>query len=57
MKTFKCRDAGFDCDHQIQAKNVDEVLNQVGEHAQSTHNLEVTTELVEKVKGLIQDEV
>ncbi len=55
MKHLRCRDAGFDCDHEIQAETVDEVLQQAAEHVQSVHNVEVTPELAEQVNSLIQD--
>ena len=56
MKHLRCRDAGFDCDHEIRAETADEVLQQAAEHVQSVHNLEVTPEMAEQVRGLIQDE-
>ncbi|NIN63150.1 MAG: DUF1059 domain-containing protein, partial [Anaerolineae bacterium] len=34
----------------------EELLQKVAEHAQKVHNVEVTPELVEQVKGLIKDE-
>ncbi len=55
MKQLRCRDAGFDCEYEIRAETTDEVLQQAAEHVQSVHNLEVTPELVEQVRGLIQD--
>ncbi len=57
MKLLRCRDAGFDCDHEVRAESEKDLLQQVAEHAQTVHNVEVTPELVEQVKGLIQDEV
>ncbi len=56
MKKLLCRDAGFDCDHEIQAATAEEILQQAAEHVKSVHGLEVTPELVEQVSGLIQDE-
>lgn len=55
MKKLRCRDAGFDCDHEIKAQTVEEVLQQAAEHVQSVHNLPVTPELVEQVKALIKE--
>ncbi len=55
MKHLRCRDAGFDCDYEVRAETIDEVLQQAAVHVQSVHNLEVTPELAEKVRGLIQD--
>ena len=55
MKHIHCRDLGFDCDKEIEAETVEEVLTQVAEHAENVHHLEVTPELVEQVKPLITD--
>ena len=33
-----------------------EILDQVGEHARSAHNMRVTPDLARKVEGLIHDE-
>lgn len=54
MKILRCRDAGFDCEHEIQAETDEEILRQAAEHVQRVHGLEVTPELVEQVKKLIQ---
>ena len=52
-----CRDVGFDCDGVVRAETINDVLQQVAEHAQSTHGLnEVSVEVVEKVKSVIREE-
>lgn len=52
-----CRDVGFDCDGVVRAETEEELLQQVAEHAKSTHGLEeVTDEIVEKVKSVIREE-
>lgn len=56
MKTLRCRDAGFDCEGVIQAATEEEILTQAAAHAQSAHNVQVTSELAEQLKTLIQDE-
>lgn len=56
MKTLHCRAAGFDCEGVIQAATEEEVLRQAAEHAQAAHNVQVTPELAEQLKTLIQDE-
>ena len=56
MKTLRCRDAGFDCAHEIRAETEDEVLQQAAQHAQEAHNVTVTPELAAQVRTLIQDE-
>jgi predicted small metal-binding protein len=56
MKVLRCRDVGFDCEHQIRAEGEQEILQQAAEHAQKVHNVEVTPEVVEQVKSLIKEE-
>ncbi|MFO7682370.1 MAG: DUF1059 domain-containing protein [Chloroflexota bacterium] len=56
MKLLRCRDIGFDCDHEIQAESEAEVLQQAAEHAQTVHQVTVTLELAEQVKTLITEE-
>ncbi len=55
MKELKCRDAGFDCDAVVQGDSVDDVLAQVGPHAQQAHDVAVTPELREQLSGLVRD--
>ena len=54
-KLLKCRDLGFDCDAEVRADSVDEILAIAGEHAKSVHNVDVTPELVAAVQGAITD--
>ena len=56
MKDFHCRDAGMSCDFVARGNTNQEILDQVGKHAQSQHQLKVTPELTRKVEGLIHDE-
>ena len=56
MKTLRCRDAGFDCDHEIRGRTVEEVLQQAAQHAGEVHQVEVTSELAQQVSELIRDE-
>lgn len=56
MKDFHCRDAGMNCDYVARGSNEGEVLKQAGEHARTSHQLKVTTEMEQKVRGLIHDE-
>lgn len=55
MKLLRCRDAGFDCKHEIQAETDDEILRLAADHVQNVHALEVTPELVEQISALIQE--
>jgi predicted small metal-binding protein len=56
MKVLHCRDAGFDCPHEIRAESEGEVLQQAAEHARTVHHVEVTPELAAQVQTLIHDE-
>lgn len=56
MKTLHCRDVGFDCDKEIHAETEEAVLAQAAEHALHVHNLNVTPEMVDQIRGLIQEE-
>ena len=57
MKTLNCRDAGFDCDAQIQASTDEEVLAQAAHHASIVHGVTVTPEMAESLKPLIHEGV
>lgn len=56
MKLIRCRDAGFDCNHEVRAESEEDLLQQVAQHAQTVHNVKVTPQLVEQVKRLIKEE-
>lgn len=56
MKVLRCRDAGFDCEHEIRAESEADVLEQAAEHAKTVHKVDVTPELAEEIKGLIKEE-
>lgn len=56
MKTLRCRDAGFDCDAEIHASTEDAVLAQAADHALTVHQVQVTPELAEQIRGLIKEE-
>jgi predicted small metal-binding protein len=56
MKALRCRDVGFDCEAVVRAESEEEILQQVGEHASAVHDVDVTPEMAEQVKRLIQDE-
>ena len=55
MKQLKCRDAGFDCDAVVQGESVDEVMAQVGPHAEEVHGVDVTPEMAGQLRTLVQD--
>lgn len=56
MKTLYCRDAGFDCDKEIHAETEEAVLEQAAEHASQVHNVKVTPEMADQIRGLIKEE-
>lgn len=56
MKVLHCRDAGFDCPQVIRAENENEVLQQAATHAATVHQVAVTPQLAEAIKGLIREE-
>ena len=56
-KVLRCSDVGFECEGVIRAETEEEVLKKAAEHAKSEHNLvEISDEVVEKVRAAIQDE-
>ena len=56
MKDFHCADAGLDCDFVARGNSNEEILKQVGKHAEADHKLKVTPDLAKKVEGLIHDD-
>ena len=42
--------------HVAPLQGIREILKQVGQHAESKHNLKVTPDLAKKVEGLIHDD-
>lgn len=56
MRDFHCSETGMSCDFVAKGSTDDEVLAQVGPHAEQTHGMKVTPELERTVRGLIHDE-
>lgn len=56
MKVLHCKDAGFDCAGIIRAPHEDEVLQLVAQHAEQVHQVTVTPEMAEQIRGLIREE-
>jgi predicted small metal-binding protein len=56
MKTLHCRDVGFDCDKEIHAETEEAVLAQAADHALRVHNVNVTPEMADHIRGLIKEE-
>ncbi|WP_254273309.1 DUF1059 domain-containing protein [Haloarcula marina] len=43
-KEIVCRDAGYDCDFMIRSENEEELIEVVQQHAQETHDTEMSQE-------------
>jgi predicted small metal-binding protein len=54
MREFHCRDAGFDCDAVVRGESDEEVLDQVGHHAQDVHHVEVTSDMRDQLAGSVR---
>lgn len=56
-KVISCKDAGYiDCAAVIRGETEEEVLQKAAEHPKAVHNLEVTPEIAQQVRGLIKEE-
>ncbi len=56
-KTYTCRDVGVDCDWKTVGATEDEVMKTIAEHAAQIHpEIDLTPDLVAKVRGVIKDE-
>ena len=56
MKTFRCQDAGFDCNAVIKAESEDEILKQAAQHAATVHQVEVSPAMAAQIRSLIKDD-
>ena len=55
-KSLSCADAGADCGWSATAETEEELMAKVTEHVKESHkDLQVNTELAEKIKSLIKD--
>ena len=55
-KTISCKDVGPDCTFTASAETEEELMQKVTAHASEHGIMEVTPELLEKVKAAIRDE-
>jgi len=54
QKLFKCRDIGNNCNDKARGRSEEEVLQNVGEHAKTAHNVkEISKELADQVRAAI----
>ncbi len=51
-KKVSCREAGYDCDFEVQSEDENEVIDFTREHAKGTHDLDLSRSDTE---GLLQD--
>ncbi len=56
MKDFHCKDAGIECDYVARGESDRDVQRQAERHAQDQHQMKVTPEVQDKIRGLIHDE-
>lgn len=55
-KSLSCADAGSDCGWSATAETEEELMAKATEHVKESHNdIQVTPELVEKLKSLMKD--
>ena len=55
MKQVKCADLGNDCDF-VAKGTLEEVMSQVADHATGVHNMTITDDVIEAVKGVMTEE-
>ncbi len=57
VKTYTCRNVGVDCDWSASSETDEGLMELIAEHAKNEHpNIELTPELVDKVKAAFKDE-
>lgn len=55
-KVLKCRDVGSECDFEVRAETIEEVLRLAGRHAAERHGMtEISEEKLAEIKALIRE--
>ena len=55
MPSFRCKDIGMRCEFEATAKNEDELVKKIAEHAREAHNMEtIPPDVMAKVKKAIK---
>jgi predicted small metal-binding protein len=55
-KVLKCREVGLDCDFVARADTEEEIMEQVVEHANTTHGVkDMPEDVVARVRGVIRE--
>ena len=56
-KVLHCKDVGMDCDFVARADTEQEIMQQVAEHANTTHGMQdIPAEVVAQVRAVIREE-
>ena len=54
MASFKCADLGMKCGFEVKVEDKDELMKIVALHAETTHKMKASPELVAQVKKAIK---
>jgi predicted small metal-binding protein len=54
MKSFKCRDVGFNCNYEVTGNNEDEILRKAGEHFKKHSTMPMSKDDEAKVRQNIK---
>jgi predicted small metal-binding protein len=55
-KVLKCREVGLDCNFVARADTEEEIMQQVAEHANTTHGVQdMPEDVIARVRGVIHD--
>ena len=55
-KAISCRDVGVDCDFQVQAETMEELLQKCAEHGKAAHGMnEIPADLATKVMAAVSE--
>lgn len=55
-KVLKCREVGLDCNFVARADTEEEIMQQIAEHAATTHGVkDIPENVVTRVRGVIRD--
>jgi predicted small metal-binding protein len=55
-KVLKCREVGLDCNFVARADTEEEIMQQIADHANTTHGVQnMPEDVVARVRGVIHD--
>lgn len=57
MYSLRCRDAGFDCNFEIEGFTEEEIMSKVKQHAKADHNFkenDFTSQMVGNIQKIIR---